>query len=246
MRGPALRRLATKGSRGEGVVFTNAACGFEVTADWFEPGYWQAQGAIVGSAAGRGTTVFFQHGAGQYVLRRYRRGGLAARISVDRYLWQGEIATRPLRELKLMLRMEADGLPVPTAVAARYQRRGPTYSGDIITCLLPESWTLAQYLDHAEMSLPGWAAIGRCIRRFHDRGYCHADLNAHNVLLHGDSEVYLIDFDRGSRRKPGLWQDANLARLLRSLEKLDDARGLRRMDMAQWQCLLAAYQTGGG
>lgn len=140
------------------------------------------------------------------------------------------------------MQMAAAGLPVPVAVAARYQREGLTYRGDLITELLPESQTLAQYLEYKELGLPAWAAVGRCIRRFHDLGFCHADLNAHNVVL-GAEEVFLIDFDRARHRGPGLWRDANLTRLLRSLEKLDDARRVRRVDAAQWQCLLAAYQS---
>lgn len=225
-------------------MFSNGALDLEVLPSWFEPRYWMARDALVGSAAGRGTTRFFEHGGQRYALRHYHRGGLVARLSADRYLWRGESATRPLRELRLTLRMQAAGLPVPVIVAARYQRQGLTYTGDIITCFLPATRTLAQQLAAEGLGLAGWAAIGRCIRRFHDQGYCHADLNAHNVLLRGESEVFLIDFDRGRQRKPGLWQDANLARLLRSLEKLDDSRSERRMDMAQWQCLLAAYQPG--
>ena len=90
------------------------------------------------------------------------------------------------------------------------------------------------------MPLESWAAIGRCLRRFHDFGICHADLNAHNVLLRGRSDVFLIDFDRGRQRRPGLWRDANLVRLRRSIEKVGDARG-QSLDEAAWHCLLAAY-----
>ncbi|MGC4028770.1 MAG: 3-deoxy-D-manno-octulosonic acid kinase [Steroidobacteraceae bacterium] len=237
-----LRRLATTGSAGEGAIFTNAACGFDVPVSWFEPRYWIAQGALVGSARGRGATQFFEHEGRRYALRHYRRGGLVAKLSADQYLWLGEGATRPLRELQLTMRMHAAGLPVPVAVAARYIHEGWGYSGDIITELLPDTLTLAQRLDAGDLGLVTWAAIGRCIRRFHDQGYWHPDLNAHNVLLRGESEVFLIDFDRGRRRRPGWWRDANLTRLLRSLEKLDDARPVRRLDAAQWQCLLAAYQ----
>ncbi len=85
------------------------------------------------------------------------------------------------------------------------------------------------------MGLSTWAAIGRCLRRFQDYGLCHSDLNAHNILLRGEEEVFLIDFDNGRRRGPGLWRDANLARLRRSLDKLEDgavAAALRRCAVA--------------
>jgi 3-deoxy-D-manno-octulosonic acid kinase len=71
----------------------------------------------------------------------------------------------------------------------------------------------------AGLDAEDWRAVGRCIRRFHDAGVYHADLNAHNVLLAG-SVVYVLDFDRGRYRAPGTWQAANLARLRRSLDKL--------------------------
>lgn len=236
-----LRRLATQGPGGEGAVFSNAASHIEATVPWFEPRYWIARGAMVSQARGRGTVHCFEHEGRRYVLRHYRRGGLAAALSPDRYLWLGEAMTRPVREMNLTLRMHAAGLPVPMPVAARYEHAGASYRGDMITEYLPDTRSLAQCLDADEVRLDSWTAIGRCIRRFHDYGLCHADLNAHNILLRGDSEVFLIDFDRCSRRSPGLWRDANLARLRRSLDKLEDGRPQRRFDDTQWHCLLSAY-----
>ena len=65
-----------------------------------------------------------------------------------------------------------------------------------------------------------WQAIGRCLRRFHDAGVHHADLNAHNVLLDGADRPWVVDFDRGRRREPGGWRDRALQRLGRSLAKV--------------------------
>jgi 3-deoxy-D-manno-octulosonic acid kinase len=97
-------------------------------------------------------------------------------------------------------------------------------------------------LSQDELGLAGWQAIGRCIRRFHDHGVCHADLNAHNILMRGDEEIFLVDFDRASlHEKRGLWRDANIARLRRSLDALDDGRRESRCGDAEWQCLLAAW-----
>jgi len=69
-----------------------------------------------------------------------------------------------------------------------------------------------------------WLAAGRCIRRFHDAGVQHADLNAHNVMLGEDGEVWLLDFDRGRLRRPGRWQGRVIARLARSLSKLSSGQ----------------------
>lgn len=233
-------RTAAQSPAGVGALLLNAEARVEVDQSWFDPAHWLAKDAVIGSERGRGAVLVFEHEGRRFVLRHYRRGGLVARLSADRYLWTGEDHTRPVRELKLNLRMYAAGLPVPLPVAARYERERFSYSGDLITEWLPDTQTLAQRLDAGDIGLPTWAAIGRCLRRFQEYGLYHSDLNAHNILLRGEDEVFLIDFDNGRRRKAGLWRDANLARLRRSLDKLEDGRSQRRFDDAQWHCLLSA------
>ncbi|HVF34656.1 MAG TPA: lipopolysaccharide kinase InaA family protein, partial [Candidatus Saccharimonadia bacterium] len=62
---------------------------------------------------------------------------------------------------------------------------------------------------------------GDTIRRFHDAGVWHADLNAHNVLRDEAGAFWLLDFDRGWLAPPReRWRRANLARLERSLRKV--------------------------
>jgi 3-deoxy-D-manno-octulosonic acid kinase len=240
---PVLRLLRTAVRRpsGQGAWFVDAAAGAAVTLEWFDPGFWTARGAVVARHRGRGAAIAVEHEGRRFLLRHYLRGGLAAAVSTDRYLWLGEQRTRPLREMQLMLRLTVAGMPVPRPVAARYERRGVTYVGDIITDYLPGTRTLAELLDEGDVPLATWAAIGRVIRGFHDRGVDHGDLNAHNVLLRGD-EVFLVDFDKARLRdRPGIWRDANLARLRRSLDALEDGRTTRRFDDTQWQVLLSAW-----
>jgi 3-deoxy-D-manno-octulosonic acid kinase len=63
---------------------------------WFDASYWKSRGEIEGSASGgRGTTHFFKTGGKSLVLRHYRRGGLIAHVSGDKYFWRGEDNTRP-------------------------------------------------------------------------------------------------------------------------------------------------------
>ena len=138
------------------------------------------------------------------------------------------------------------GLPVPAPIAARYRKSGFTYSGDLITERLADAESLSVRLAEAGVPISHWIAIGRCIRRFHDCGVCHADLNAHNVLLGENGAVYLIDFDRGHLRKPGLWCDANLVRLRRSLEKVTYALPAERFTEADWHGLLDGYRLSSG
>lgn len=57
------------------------------------------------------------------------------------------------------------------------------------------------------------------IRRFHDHGLDHVDLNARNLLVDDSDRVWLIDLDRCRLRVPGKWRESNLARLGRSLAR---------------------------
>lgn len=208
----------------------------------FEPAAWRRRGQLLGIARGRGETVFVGDGTYEYVLRHYRRGGLPGRLVSDRYLWLGLTRTRAWREWRLTAELYRRGLPVPRPVAARVEHGGLFYRADLITLRIPAAHSLAQALVEAALPAEHWQAIGACIRRFHDEGVHHADLNAHNILLTADS-VHLIDFDRGRLRAPGNWQAGNLARLRRSLRKLYNESLDIAFGDADWQSLLAGYGT---
>jgi 3-deoxy-D-manno-octulosonic acid kinase len=213
---------------------------------WFDPAYWKERNEIEGEARGRGTTWFVRSGKQQFVLRHYRRGGLIARVMRDRYVWRNESSTRAFAEWQLLYHLHRAGLPVPAPIAARYRRHGPFYSADLITERLTDSISLAAALRRRGLPILGWITIGRCIRSFHDLGVCHADLNAHNILLVGDDSVYLIDFDRGRLMRPGLWCDGNLVRLRRSLEKITYKMPPEHFSEADWHGLLDGYRQPGG
>lgn len=215
------------------------------SAEFFDPEYWRKHDAIEGSARGRGTTWFIRAGDGHFVLRHYRRGGLIAKISKDRYWFRTESETRSFAEWYLTYHLHRAGLPVPAPVAARYRRVGMFYTADLITQRIEASESLAQRLLRGPLSLTQWIAVGRCIRRFHDAGVCHADLNAHNILLTPE-QVYLIDFDRGTLRKRGWWADATLVRLYRSLEKVTLLAAPDSFSDEDWHSLLAGYRESAG
>ncbi|HET8691033.1 MAG TPA: 3-deoxy-D-manno-octulosonic acid kinase [Steroidobacteraceae bacterium] len=186
----------------------------------FDPAHWRALGALTEQAGGRGSVQFVDAGDRRWVLRRYLRGGMAARFAHDRYLWLGEERTRSFREMRLLAALRARDLPVPAPVAAQYRRRGLGYGAALITERLPGARTLSEALAAGGMDDALWAAIGRCLRHFHDAGVQHADLNAHNIMLGERREVWLIDFDRGRLRRPGPWCGRVLDRLARSLAKV--------------------------
>jgi 3-deoxy-D-manno-octulosonic acid kinase len=213
--------------------------------EFFEPEYWRRHDAIEGAARGRGTTWFIRTGDSSFVLRHYRRGGLAAKISRDRYWWGGEAETRSFAEWYLTYHLHRAGLPVPTPIAARYRRRGLLYTADLITQRIEDSESLAQAVLRGPLPFSRWIAVGRCIRRFHDAGVCHADLNAHNILLTPE-QVYIIDFDRGELRKRGWWADTTLVRLYRSLEKITLLAAPESFTDEVWHSLLAGYRESAG
>ncbi len=211
--------------------------------DWFEPEHWRARAPVHATAGGRGGTMFIDAPFGQCALRHYRRGGMAARVLADRYLWAGPERTRSFAEFRLLQSLRGKGLHVPLPVAARYRRGGAYYRADIITRRIERAVTLAELLAQGGIDSAVAARVGAEIARFHEAGAYHVDLNAHNVLL-TDAAVWLIDFDRGDLRAPGCgWQRANLARLQRSLRKLGAVRGGEDVfERGLWQTLLAAYE----
>jgi 3-deoxy-D-manno-octulosonic acid kinase len=213
--------------------------------EFFEPEYWRRHEAIEGTARGRGTTWFIRAGEASFVLRHYRRGGLVAKFSKDRYWFRSEAETRAFAEWYLTYHLHRAGLPVPTPIAARYVRRGPFYTADLITQRIENSESLAQRVLAGPLSLTQWIAVGRCIRRFHDAGVRHADLNAHNILLTPE-QVYVIDFDRGELRRRGWWADTTLVRLYRSLEKITLLAAPENFTDEDWHSLLAGYRESAG
>ncbi len=216
------------------------------TASYFEAESWRKRDAVNGIAKGRGTTVFVQHAGQDYVLRHYRRGGLIARFVEDRYVWSGLLQTRAWREWHLLADLWRKKLPVPRPIAARVQRLGLFYRADILMCRIPESETLADFLMESAMAAPLWQRLGRRLRDFHNAGVYHADLNARNILLDGQENFHLIDFDQGRIRRPHRrWEQANILRLKRSLDKFSDKTEKNQprfyFTESDWQALLLGY-----
>lgn len=228
------------------ILFDAAACGAaRPDAAWFDPAHWAAQGRAETRSGGRGGVAFVETPAGACVLRHYHRGGLAARVSADKYFWTGAKRTRSFREFRLLDQLAASGLPVPAPVAARYARNGVHYTADLLVRRIASVETLAERLARGTLDAALAARVGATIARFHAAGARHADLNAHNILLDERDFVSLIDFDRGTLTKPALaWQQANLKRLRRSLIKLGAMKRHPAFETAIWHPLLAAYHAG--
>lgn len=213
-------------------------------AELFDPAYWETAGRIEGRAQGRGGSVVFVRGGkgGEvWALRHCRRGGQVGRLVADSYLWLGVAATRPWREFRLTAELHARGLPVPQPVAAHVERRGLAYRGDLITARIEGAIPLADLLMLGALQPAQWAALGKLLRRFHDAGVRHDDINARNILRDGQGRFHLIDFDKARLLPSGPWQAQNLARFQRSLEKFKAAATGFRFESADWAALVDGY-----
>lgn len=240
---PNEARIALSGAEnGGGAIVFDPDRIRQPEAAWFDPDHW-GEAARPVDAGGRGSAWFVCGPFGEGVLRHYRRGGWAARISHDRYLWQDEASVRSVVEFRLTARLHALGLPVPAPLAAAYWRTGAGYRAAILVQRLPGVRSLAQLI-HAQDTWP-WEAAGAAIARFHRQGLDHVDLNAHNILIDALRQAWLIDFDRCRLRPaPGRWQQRNLDRLLRSLRKLRGNAVGAAVD-ARFEVLQHAYRQAG-
>ena len=205
--------------------------------------YWLKQEAVEGTAHGRGTTWFIHHQENHWVLRHYFRGGMIGKFNRDRYLFHSLASTRAAREFSLLAKLQALGLPAPKPVAYRIVRHGRFYQADLLTVRIEEAKDLVAILTQQSIKEEIWYKIGASIRQFHDKGIYHHDLNAHNILLDNEQQVWLIDFDRGEQRKVSRsWQESNMSRLLRSFRKEKKKLPEFYWQEGNWQMLMSGYQ----
>lgn len=209
----------------------------KVTSEWFVPTYWGAR-ALPVSVGGRGGAWFINTGDSRVVLREYRRGGLAARISRKTYVYTSEQNVRSVAEFHLLDRLVSKGLPVPRPVAAWYRKVSPVqYQAAIIIERLEGTKPLAELVE--SLADLDWFILGQTVRRFHDARVRHADLNCFNVLVRGQ-DFFLIDFDKGRIMPPNSssrWKAANLDRFARSLRKVAGDAVMNRV----WGAFLNGY-----
>ena len=160
------------------LIVYDADCIQHPDARLFDPDYWQSQGAVVGEAEGRGKALLLETGFAPAVLRRYLRGGWAARASQDRYVFSGYQSSRPVMEFNMLKKLSAAGLPVPEPLAAMCQRQGAFYTAWLMTRRIMDVIPLADVVCTRWDEPLLWRETGACVRRFHDFGLVHADLNA--------------------------------------------------------------------
>lgn len=209
----------------------------------FDAEWWLAQGRVEGQFRGRGSVDVVRHGGARWVLRRYRRGGLVGRVADHSYVWAGLERSRPWREWHLLAELHRLGLPVPRPVAAHLHRTDLRYQGFLLSELIPDTQPLSALLQNEAMTPPQWQAVGALIRRFHAASVHHPDINASNILIHGDGRLFLIDFDKARLGANAVQLRADLQRLRRSFEKYRLRQQGFHFNSGSWRHLLSGYKA---
>ncbi len=189
---------------------------------------------------GDGTTALF---------RGYRHGGLLRALTGEYFFsWP----PRPFRELTITEALRRRGFPTVEVYAACVEKvAGPIYRGWLVTRRLEGAHDLWAGLQSGFAERVGVEAILKAvaasIRHMHREGIFHYDLNLKNILIRGSAagvESHVIDFDKAMLvlgPLPAPLAHKNLARLLRSIRKLDPER--RYFSAASWDIFWDYYHA---
>ena len=235
-------RFEIKQGLESGVIVFDRQIASNPAINWFDATSYGSAANLVSGNGGRGAAWFVKTEFGDAVLRHYRRGGWAAKISDARYLWRDESSARSIHEFYFMQSLREKNLSVPKPIAAMVLRKGLFYRAAILIERIPNVQSFLECVHQQTESAP-WAALGKTIATFHKVGAQHADLNAQNILLDADLKIWLIDWDKAQfQTKAGPWCVEVLQRLQRSLMKYRGEVGEETI-RAGMQILRVAHDT---
>jgi len=160
------------------------------------------------------------------IVRQYSHGGIFRAITRDIYLF----GSRSFRELALTEEIRSLGIPTIEPIGAIHRSiLHFLYQPYFLSLEVPHAKDLIQYFQEVDPRPVGEELLlkrktirsaGILLRKFHQAGFFHGDLQLKNILVTGD-QLLLIDFDRSYRRKVLSIRERikNLLRLNRSVEK---------------------------
>jgi 3-deoxy-D-manno-octulosonic acid kinase len=106
---------------------------------------------------------------------------------------------------------------------------------------IPNAKDLVDVLVANSLGADIYQKFGQEIRKMHDVGVNHTDLNIHNILLDDSQKVWIIDFDKCGQQAGDDWKEGNLNRLKRSFLKEVNKRQIQWQE-SDWEPLLTGYQ----
>ncbi len=213
---------------------------------------WAAEQSPNEKFVGRGTAYGVTLGTQRIVVRHARRGGLLAPLLQDRYAGP----PRFLREIEMSHLLAKAGIPTPAVVAGVMYPASFGHRADVATERI-DGRDLAEIFfgpnpPAGELRDEILRAVGRMVRRLHDSGLIHPDLQLRNVLIASSPTALppyrptavLLDVDTCRPVAPGddstrRW---NLARFARSWEKFNRLRGPLLTDQDR-AAFAAAYRS---
>lgn len=179
------------------------------------------------------------------VIRQYSHGGIFRAVTRNIYLF----GSRSFRELALTEEIRSCGIPTIQPIGAIHRPTLPLlYQPYFLSLEVPRAKDLIQYFQEVGPHPVGENLLlkrkiirsaGILLRKFHEAGFFHGDLQLKNILVAGD-QLLLIDFDRSYRKKVLFMRERikNLLRLNRSVEKWRRLRlSITRTD--RWRFFLA-------
>lgn len=144
---------------------------------------------------GRGTVKhMILEETGAVVIKSYRRGGVMALLTKDRYLRAGK--TRSQKEFEFLSHAARAGVSVPRPLI--YIARGyPLYRAWLVTQRIKSHNSLATLaMKDAESAGKLMPLISKNITLLIKNKIFHVDLHPGNVIIHESGTPYIIDFDR--------------------------------------------------
>jgi hypothetical protein len=201
------------------------------------PANWQREPTGRGTEAGRGGIVRLRLADGTTaVLKQMRRGGALAALWRDRYPGTGRL----LENLRIPLEALRRGVPTAPPLAMLLVS-GPAglYRAWAAFEEIEDAPDLTVHLrSKAPPTLEEIDAVVGVVRRMHQEGIEHRDLNLGNLLLRrlqdGGAEAFVVDLDRArlwDRPVPVKQRVRALCRLERSSVKLFGERPVAAFDL---------------
>lgn len=228
------------------LLLTPNAQGLGLLGEHFNPAFLAQEELITNTANGRGLVYFFKVADENVVLRHYKRGGLIAKISSDKFIFRDIAHSRCFEELTVLQHLRKANVNVPVPIGGRVTRQGVFYTADIITGLINDAVELHEILQLKRLSTKAWEAVGVQIRKMHNAQVFHGDINVKNVLLSQSMDTpiaHLLDFDKCNIKQGNAWKEANLLRFKRSLLKQLNKLETYNYSAENWDELLSAYKN---